>query len=161
VFHFATSKSVVVNSTMFHIETFINTSRYLLMGRLSHITYCNKYTGILDVQSFRRAVGGTDHYLVVAKVTARLSVNKKTAQKFDVEKFNLRKLNEVEVRELCQMKTSNRCSVDTKDMSRPGEHIKQNIRFSTKESLGLYEQKQAKVQCLQDPHVGNLNNIGC
>jgi hypothetical protein len=56
-----------------------------------------------------------------------------------VEKFNLRNLGEVEVRELCQIKTSNRFSLDSEDMSRPGENIKQNIRVSAKEHLGLYE----------------------
>ena len=54
-----------------------------------------------------------------------------------MEKFNLRKISEVEVREVCQIKTSNRFSFDSKDMSRPGENIKQNIRVSAKESLGL------------------------
>jgi len=39
--------------------------------------------------------------LEVAKVRARLSVRKQEAQKFDVEKFNLRKLSEMEARELC------------------------------------------------------------
>jgi len=40
----------------------------------------------------------TDHYLVVAKVRERLAVSKQAAQKFDGERFNLRKLNEKEVR---------------------------------------------------------------
>ena len=63
-----------------------------------------------------------------------------------MEKFNFRKLSEVEVRELCQIKTSNRFSLDSEDTSRLGENIKQNIRVSAKENLDLYEQKQAKMQ---------------
>jgi hypothetical protein len=35
---------------------------------------------------------------VVAKVRERLAVSKQTAQKFDGERYNLRKLNELEVR---------------------------------------------------------------
>jgi hypothetical protein len=35
----------------------------------------------------------TGHYLVVSKVRERLVVSKQTAQKFDVERFNMRKLN--------------------------------------------------------------------
>jgi hypothetical protein len=41
----------------------------------------------------------TDHYLVVAKDRQRLSVSKRAAQKFDTERFNLKRLNEVEVKE--------------------------------------------------------------
>ena len=37
----------------------------------------------------------------------RLAVNKKAAQKFDGERFNLRKLNELEVRKQYQIKISN------------------------------------------------------
>jgi hypothetical protein len=37
---------------------------------------------------------------VVAIVREKLSVSKHAARKFDVERFNLRKLSEVEVREL-------------------------------------------------------------
>jgi hypothetical protein len=40
----------------------------------------------------------TDHYLAVAKVWERLAVSKQEARKFDVERFNLRKVNELEVR---------------------------------------------------------------
>jgi len=35
---------------------------------------------------------------VVAKVRERLAVSKQVAQEFDVERFNLRKLSELEVR---------------------------------------------------------------
>ena len=41
------------------------------------------------------------HYLVVVKVRERLAVSKPAAQKFDVEKFKFRKLNELEVRKHC------------------------------------------------------------
>jgi len=52
---------------------------------------------ILDVRSFKGADCDTDHYLVVAKVRERLAVSKQEALKFDGERFNLRKLNELEV----------------------------------------------------------------
>ena len=46
--------------------------------------------------------------LVVAKVRERLAVCKLEAQKFDVERLNLRKLSELEVRKQYQIKVSNR-----------------------------------------------------
>jgi arginine utilization protein RocB len=50
----------------------------------------------------------THHYLVVVKVKERLSVSKRPAQKFDMERFNLRKLNDMKVKEQYQVKIPNR-----------------------------------------------------
>jgi len=52
-----------------------------------------RHSSILDVRYFRGAECDSDHYLVVAKVMERLSKSKQAAQKFDVERFNLRKLS--------------------------------------------------------------------
>jgi hypothetical protein len=48
----------------------------------------------------------TDYYVVDAKVRERLAVSKQETEKFDVEKFSLRKLNELEVRKKFQIKIS-------------------------------------------------------
>jgi hypothetical protein len=40
----------------------------------------------------------TDHYLVVVKVRERLAVNKQRSHGFHTERFNLMKLNKVEVK---------------------------------------------------------------
>ena len=50
----------------------------------------------------------TDHRLVVAYVRERLAVSKQAAQKFNGERFNLRKLNELEVGKRYQIEISNR-----------------------------------------------------
>jgi hypothetical protein len=39
------------------------------------------------------------HYLVVAKVRERLAVSKPTAHRIHMERFNLKKVNEVEAKE--------------------------------------------------------------
>ena len=89
-------------------------------------------------------------------------------------RFNLGKLNELEVRKQYQIEISNQIAAldnlsDNEDINRAWENIKENIKTSAKESLGLCklkqrkpwfdeeclhfldERKQAKMQCVQDP----------
>jgi len=73
------------------------------------------------------------------------------------ERFNLGKLNELEGKEIYQIEITNRFSalenldVD-EDVNRAWENIKENIKTSAKESLGLQEWKQQKpwfdTECL-------------
>ena len=46
--------------------------------------------------------------MMVAKVRVRLAVSEQTAQNFDGERFNLRKLNELEVKKQYQSEITNR-----------------------------------------------------
>ena len=54
-----------------------------------------KYTRCTKLQG---ADCDTDNYLVVAKVREILAVSKQAAQTFNGERFNLRKLNQLDVR---------------------------------------------------------------
>ena len=86
---------------------------------------------------------------MVAKVRERLAVSKEAAQKFDVEKFNLRKINELEVTKQYQIDISNRFEAlenvsDSEDIYTAWENIKENIIITAKGSLGLYELQQQK-----------------
>jgi hypothetical protein len=56
------------------------------------------HLNILDPRSFRVSDCDTDHYLLVEKVSKRLAISKPAAQKFDVERFNLKMLSEQENR---------------------------------------------------------------
>jgi hypothetical protein len=49
-----------------------------------------------------------DHCLVVAKIRERLAVSKQGSHKFHMERFNLKKLNEVEGKEKYRVEVSNR-----------------------------------------------------
>jgi hypothetical protein len=67
-----------------------------------------RHSNVLDVRSCRAADCDTDHYLVVAKVGERLAVNKQRSHRFHMERFNLKKLNEVEGKEQFHVEVSNR-----------------------------------------------------
>ena len=60
------------------------------------------------MRSFRGADCDTDHNLVIAKVRVRLAVGKQAAQRFDRQRFNMRRLNEPEVRKQYQIEITNR-----------------------------------------------------
>jgi hypothetical protein len=86
---------------------------------------------------------------VVAKVRKRLAVSKQTSQRFDGERFNLRKLNELDVKKEFQFEITNRFVAsenfsDDENINRVLENIKQDIKPSAKESLDLQELKQHK-----------------
>jgi hypothetical protein len=102
-----------------------------------------------------------------------------------MERFNLKKLNEVEGKEKYHVEVSNRFAaleeLDTGTVINSiSETIRENIKMLAKESLGYYElkkhkawfdegcsnssdqRKQAKLQWLQDPseiNGDNLNNV--
>jgi len=56
------------------------------------------YSSIFEVRSFSGADCDADNSVMVANVRERLAGSKQVAQKFDMKRFNLRKLNELEVR---------------------------------------------------------------
>jgi hypothetical protein len=85
-------------------------------------------SSILDVGSLRGADCVNDHYLDVAKFRESLAINIQAAQKFYGERFNLRKLNDLEVRKQYQTEISNRFAAsenlsDSEDLNRAWENI--------------------------------------
>jgi len=89
---------------------------------------------------------------VVAKVRDKLAVSKQAEQKFDGERFNFKKINDLEVRKQYHIEITNGFAAlenlrDGEDINRAWENIKENIKASAKESLGLHELKQHKPWC--------------
>ena len=78
------------------------------------------------------------------KFRERLAVSKQAAQKLDGERFNLRKLKDLEVKKQYQIEITNRFAAlsDDGDIHRACENIKENIKTSAKESLQPHEMKQ-------------------
>jgi hypothetical protein len=99
--------------------------------------------------TYRAADCDTNHYLVVAKVMERLAVNKQRSHRFHVERFNLKKLNEIEGKEQYRVEVSNTFSgledLEAEvEINSAWEMIKENIKMSAKESLGHCELKKHK-----------------
>ena len=113
---------------------------HITHNQIDHVLIDRRWhSSVLVVRNFRGADCDTDHCLVIAKVRERIAVGKQAAQRFDRQRFNLRKLNEPEVREQYQIKITNRFAAlenmnDDKDINRTWENIKENIQTSTKES---------------------------
>jgi hypothetical protein len=149
---------------------------HILVDRRRHLN-------VLDVRSFWAADCDSDHYLVVAKV--RETVNKQKSHRFHMERFILKKLNDVEGKEQFCVEVSNRFAA-LKDMeaeveiNSACEMIRENIKISAKESLCYFElkkhkpwfnegcsklldrRKHAKLLWLPDPgeiNEDNLNNV--
>jgi len=104
---------------------------HVLIGRRWH-------SSVLDVRSFRGDDCDIDHYLVIAKVMERLAVGKQAAQRFDRQRFNLRKCNEPEVREQNQIDITNGFAAlenlnDVEEVNRTWKNIKENIQTSVEE----------------------------
>jgi hypothetical protein len=144
-----------------------------------------RHSNILDVRSYRAADCVTDHYQVVARVKERIRMNKQRSHRFRMERFNLKKLNEIGGKKQYHVEASKRFAaledLDTEvEIDSAWETIRENIKISAKESLGYYELrkhkpwfdegrsklidqgKQAKLQWLQDPgevNGDNLNNV--
>ena len=76
-------------------------------------------------------------------------MGKQAAQRLDRYRFNLSKLNELEVKKQYQIEITNRFAAlenlnDDEDVNRIWGNIKHNIQTSAKESLGMHEWKQHK-----------------
>jgi hypothetical protein len=81
---------------------------------------------------------------VVVKVRERLAVNKWRSQRFDMETFSLKKLNDAEGKEQFRVEVSNRFAaledLDVEVEINSAWETIERIKISTKESLGYFEQ---------------------
>jgi hypothetical protein len=99
--NFVTSKNLRVRSTWFphrNIHKYTWTSPdEKTHNQIDHILVeKRRHSNVLDVRSFRTEDCDSGNYLVMAKVRERLVVNKQRSQRFHMERFNLKKLNDVE-----------------------------------------------------------------
>jgi hypothetical protein len=139
--NFATSKNSVVKSTMFphrgiHEYTWTspdgkthNHIGHILIDRRRH--KCILDVSVADCDS--------GHYLIVAKVRERLAVNKRIVEEMDMERFNVKQLNEKEVKEQYEFTIKDNFATlenlgDNGDMNRVWKTIRENKNFVQGES---------------------------
>jgi hypothetical protein len=77
--------------------------------------------------------------LVVAKVRERLAMSKRAAQEINTERFNVKKLNEGDVKEQYQVIIRNKFAAlenleDSRDINRTWDTIRENIKILSQES---------------------------
>jgi hypothetical protein len=147
VVKFATSKNLVVKSTMFphrNIHKFTWTSTNgKAHNQIDHILIDRRrHSSILDMRSSRAADCDNDHYLVVEKVRERLAVSKQTKHRVRMERFTIKKLNEVQGKEQYRVEITNRFAalenLDTEvDVNRAWETNRENIEICAKEESRL------------------------
>jgi hypothetical protein len=112
----------------------------------------------------------------------RISVSKQARQKFDLERFDLKKLDDIGVKEKYQVEISNRFATlesldESFDTNNAWKSIRENIKTSAKDNLGYHrlkhnkpwfdyecsklidQWKQAKLQWLQNPSQVNRDNL--
>jgi hypothetical protein len=115
VVNFATFENLIVKRTMFPHP---NNHKYAWASpdgenhnQIDVILIGEDIKVYLDVRSFKAADCDSDHYLVVVKTGERLAVNtmnKQGSHKFHIERFSLKKLNEVEGKVKYRVEVSNR-----------------------------------------------------
>jgi hypothetical protein len=85
----------------------------------------------------------------VAKLRGRISVSKRARQNSDLERFDLKKLDDLEVEEKYKVEISNRFAALQKldesfDIDNGWESIRENIKTSAKDNLGYQKLKHNK-----------------
>jgi hypothetical protein len=88
-------------------------------------------------------------YLVAAKDRERLAVNKQKSHRFRMQRFILKKLNEIEGKEQYRVEVSNKFAaledLDTEvEINSVWETLRKNIKISAKKSLSYFELKNHK-----------------
>ena len=141
--NFTTSKDLIVKSTTFphmniHKQTWTSPDG-MTHNQIDHILIDKRrQSSILDIRSFRGADCDSGHYLLIAKLRKRLSVAKRVDQIVDIDRFDVRKLKDEEIKLQYKVQISNRFdalitsneNADEVDINDTWENIIDNIKIA-------------------------------
>jgi hypothetical protein len=136
VVNYATPENRTVKSTMFPHRNIHKSTDGKTHRQFDHILIDRRrLSSVLDVRSFRGVGRDTGE---------RLAVSKQKTHSVHMERFNLKKLNEVEGTEQHRVEISNKLAAlenlgTDVDIKRSWETVRENINISAKESLGCNE----------------------
>jgi exonuclease III len=145
VVNFATSKNLILKSTFPHRDIHKHTWTSpdgVIHNQTDHVLIDKRrHSNLLDNRSFRGADCDTDHCPVVAKLRERISLSKRARQNFDLERFDLKNLDDIEVKEKYQVEISNRFAAlgsldESFNINNAWESIREDIKTSAKDNIG-------------------------
>jgi len=161
----ATSQILVVRSTVFPHR---NNHKYIwptpdgkTHNQIDHVLIDRRWhLSVRDVRSYWVADCNSDRYLLFVKFRESLAVSTQATQRFDRQRFNRSKLNQLAVRKQYHIEITNSFQAlenlkDYEDLNRTWENNKDNIQTSAEESLALHELKQHKTWFDEECYFGS------
>jgi hypothetical protein len=151
VVNFATSKKLIVKITFpnrdIHKHTWYSPDG-VTHNQIDHVVIEKTTFKYIRCPLLQRSCD-TDHYLRVAKLRERILVSKRARQNSDLERFDLKKLDDIEVKEKYQVEIVNRFGAlgsldESFDINNAWESTTEIIKTSAKDNLGYQKLKHKK-----------------
>ena len=121
----------------------------ITQNQIDHVLVdTRRQSSIVHVRSLRGTDCDTDHYLVVANIRERLSLNKGIKQHLVADRYNLNKLVDRETRKEYQIDVANRFSalegLEISSVDDTRVKIRDSIIASANEKVGILETNRNK-----------------